>query len=277
MTIIIKKPVAVDMHDLRLNLIDAARAIEINESTKKLKIALFDFTGCVGCQLQLAESKLMDFPELLEISHFRVLSSYSNDDYDIALIEGCISCQDEVERLQKIRQHAKLLVAVGICACFGGISTQVNKCNLDETIRDLYNVMPVEGQSARRISDVVKVDHYISGCPTVKEELELMILSFVLGRQVIYPNYSVCVECRQQLNTCLCKLGGLCLGSLTRAGCNAACPTGGSVCLGCRGPAAKHNMPVFLERMKKKGLNHNRMFQKLAFYNAFEPLVANEA
>ena len=55
------------------------------------------------------------------------------------------------------------------------------------------------------------------------------------------------------------------------------CPTGQSVCLGCHGPAEKHNMSAFLDRMKRNGVNYSRVQEKLAFYNAFVPVVSNEA
>ncbi len=103
---------------------------------KKLKIASFDFTCCEGCQLQLAnrESTLTDFLQLLDIRQFRELSSERHDDYDIALIEGSISRQDEVERLQAIRRQAKILVAFGTCACFGGVNSLKNKFPVKEMI-----------------------------------------------------------------------------------------------------------------------------------------------
>ena len=53
------------------------------------RVAVFGFTGCEGCQLQLAnrESNLPDFLALLEIRNFREISSERLDDYDIALVE----------------------------------------------------------------------------------------------------------------------------------------------------------------------------------------------
>ncbi len=244
----------------------------------KLKIASFDFTCCEGCQLQLAnrESHLIDFFELLDVRNFREISSERHDDYDIALIEGSISRRDEVERLLKIRQQAKVLVAFGTCACFGGINSLKNRFPLDKIVRDVYGDMAVETLPIRKISDLVKVDLSIPGCPVSKEEVERIIVSLATGSQVTLPKYPVCVECKQQLNTCLFELGEICLGPITRAGCNAVCPAGKTACLGCRGPAEEINMPAFLELVQERGLNPRDLQDKLAFYNAFEPLATDE-
>ncbi|MFZ4800835.1 MAG: NADH:ubiquinone oxidoreductase [Chlorobium sp.] len=244
----------------------------------KLKIASFDFTCCEGCQLQLAnsESTLTDFLELLDIRNFREISSERLDDYDIALVEGSISREDEVERLLTIRKQAKVLVAFGTCACFGGVNSLKNSFRLDETVREVYGDMKIDTLPVRKISDIVTVDLSIPGCPVAKEEVERIMVSLATDSIPTLPKYPVCVECKQQLNTCIFELGEICLGPITRAGCNAVCPTGKTACLGCRGPAEELNMPAFLELVKERGLSLSDLQEKLAFYNAFELLATDE-
>jgi sulfhydrogenase subunit delta len=246
---------------------------------EKLKIASFDFTCCEGCQLQLTnkESTLTDFFELLDIRTFRELSSEKYDDYDIALIEGSISRQDEVERLTTIRSQAKTLIAFGTCACFGGVNSLKNKFPLKEVVAEVYPDMPVETLLVRKVSDVVKVDLSIHGCPVNKEEVERILVNLATGSQVSLPKYPVCVECKELLNTCLFELGEICLGPITRAGCNAVCTTGKTPCLGCRGPSEEINMPAFLELIKERKLSQNDFQEKITFYNAFEAFTSYEA
>ena len=106
---------------------------------QKVRIGVFDFTGCEGCELQLAnkEESLLDFLSLLEIVNFREVSSDRGDDYDVALIEGNISRADEIERLKDIRAKAKVLVAIGSCACFGGVNQQKNRFELDDDVKEV--------------------------------------------------------------------------------------------------------------------------------------------
>lgn len=147
-------------------------------NSEKIKIGVFDFTSCEGCELQLAnkERTLIDFLSHLEIVNFREVSSYRGDDYDIALIEGSISRNDEVERLKKIRANAKVLVAMGSCACFGGINNIKNEFLIEDVVKEVYGDLAVEPSEVRRISDVVAVDLEIPGCPVSKSEIENVVV-----------------------------------------------------------------------------------------------------
>ncbi len=238
---------------------------------EKIRIGSFDFTCCEGCQLQLAnrETNLPEFLALLDIRNFREISSERHDDYDIALIEGSITRSDEISRLQAIRQKADVLVAFGTCACFGGVNSLKNSSPPETHAEEVYGDRHMATMPALPISNFVQVDHFIPGCPVSKEEVERIVVGLVTRSQVALPKYPVCVECKQRLNTCLFDLGEICLGPITRAGCDAVCPSGKSVCLGCRGPAEDINFPSFVDIVRQRGLSMNDLQEKLAFYNAF--------
>ncbi len=245
---------------------------------KKPRIAVFDFTCCEGCELQLAnkEETLVDFLSLVEIVNFREVSSDRSDEYDIALIEGAISRKDEVERLKKIRERATVLVALGTCACFGGVNHHKNHFPLKKVVREVYGKQPVETDRVRKVSEIVPVDLSIPGCPVSKAEVERIVVDIVTGTQIHFLKYPVCVECKQNINTCLFDLGQICLGPITRAGCGAVCPTGKLGCLGCRGPADDANFESFRQIVKDKGFPVKEMREKLNFYNAFSEALRNE-
>ncbi|NTU53208.1 MAG: NADH:ubiquinone oxidoreductase [Chlorobiaceae bacterium] len=236
-----------------------------------IKIGSFDFTCCEGCQLQLAnrESSLPDFLALLDIRNFREISSERHDDYDIALVEGSITRSDEIRRLKTIRQKAKVLVAYGSCACFGGVNSRKNPIPQEELIREVYGDKHIETMPSMRIADFVQVDYSIPGCPVSKKEVEQIVVGLVTRSLVSLPRFPVCVECKQRLNTCLFDLGEICLGPVTRAGCDAVCPSGKTPCLGCRGPADDINFPAFSQLVHEQGLSTEEMREKLAFYNGF--------
>ncbi len=244
----------------------------------KVRVGSFDFTCCEGCQLQLAnkESTLPEFLALVDIRNFREISSERHDDYDIALVEGSITRSDEVERLRKIRATAKVLVAYGTCACFGGVNSLKNRLPQEEVVREVYDGKKVETMPSTRIADIVKVDFSIPGCPVSKEEVERVVVSLVNRSLPTLPRYPVCVECKQRLNTCLFDLGEVCLGPITRAGCDAVCPSGKSACLGCRGPADDLNFRSFTDLVRDNGLSTEEMLEKLRFYNGFADQLGHE-
>ena len=98
-------------------------------SLYKPRVAFFDFSSCEGCQLQIInnEGTLLDFLSLVEVVNFREAMTEKSDDYEIAFIEGCITRDDEVIRLKKVRKNAKVLVALGSCASFGGVNQLKNR------------------------------------------------------------------------------------------------------------------------------------------------------
>ncbi|MBN2797771.1 MAG: NADH:ubiquinone oxidoreductase [Deltaproteobacteria bacterium] len=241
----------------------------------KPRVGIFDFSGCEGCQLQLLnkEESLGAFLSALEIVHFREGSSEASDDYDIAFIDGCVTREDEVVRLKKIRSIAKLVVAMGSCASFGGVLRHRNYIDLDAANREVYGDKPKETGKTRAIHEVVKVDVTIPGCPVSKTQVERIVQHLVLGvpfHDVVYP---VCVECKQKFNTCMFEKGTLCLGPITRGGCGAPCPTGGLGCWGCRGATVDPNLKEFKDLALKRGFSEAEIDERLAFFGGFEGIT----
>ena len=242
---------------------------------RKPRLAVFDFTCCEGCELQLTnkEETLVDFLSLVEIVNFREASSDRSDDYDIALIEGAISRKDEVSRLKKIRKNAAILVAFGTCACYGGVNQIKNRFPLKDIVEEVYGRHDVETSEVRKISEVVKVDLEIPGCPVSKKEVEKIIVDLVTGADTKLPKIPVCFECKQNLNVCVMDQGQICLGPITRAGCQAPCPTGKTACLGCRGPAPEANYTSFKQIVKVRGFSDFDVKERLEFYGAFNGVM----
>ncbi len=238
------------------------------------KVAVFDFTGCEGCELQLAnkEESLADFLRCIEVVNFREISSEARDDYAIAFIDGCISRDDEVERLKAIRERATVLVAMGSCACFGGVHRMKNDTDLAAANAEVYGDMPKATGPVRAVKEVVAVDLEIPGCPISKEELERVVQHVVLGIPFRFPVYPVCVDCKHRFTTCMFEHDQLCLGPITRAGCNAPCPTGGLGCWGCRGPAEDCNLDEFRRLAEERGFEQQEIDERLGFFGGFEGL-----
>lgn len=240
----------------------------------KPKIAVFDFTCCEGCELQLAnkEETLGAFLQAVEVVNFREVSSSRSDDYEIALIEGAISRSDEVERLMRIRERARVLVALGSCACFGGVNRMKNGHDLVRANREVYGDHPKPTQPVRSVSEVVEVDLEIPGCPVSKDEVERIVQHLIWDVPYNFPAYPVCLECKQRFTVCMFEKGQLCLGPITKAGCDAPCPAAGLGCWGCRGPAEEANVDEFLAIARERGFSGREIQERLRFFGGFEVL-----
>ena len=242
---------------------------------KRPRVGVYDFTGCEGCELQLAnkEETLVDFLKAIEITAFREISSAENVTPGIALVDGAISRSDEIARLKAVRERVKLLVAIGSCACFGGVNRMKNAFDLDGANSEVYGEAPKETLPVRPIRDFVPVDLEIPGCPVSKAEVERIVQHLIWDVPYQFPAYPVCLECKQRFTVCVFEEGQLCLGPITRAGCNSPCPVGGLGCWGCRGPAADPNYEEFLSIAREKGHSEEEIAERLNFFGGFEGVL----
>ena len=239
----------------------------------KPRVAFFDLSSCEGCQLQILnnEANLLDFLSLVEVVTWREGMTERSDDYQIAFVEGSVTRADEIERLLVIRQQADIVVALGSCACFGGVNQLKNRFNdLPWVKKQVYGDHPIDSQEVQPIANIIKVDLEIFGCPIKKEEVEKIVTNLVLGKAINHPAYPVCLECKAMENTCLFELGEPCLGPITRAGCDAWCPANRLGCWGCRGPAPAANVRQLLEIAKDYGISQEKLLDRLECFGGFE-------
>ena len=209
----------------------------------KKKLAIFDLTDCEGCELQIInlKEKLLVLEKDLEIAAWRLIENdHSHGPFDISIIEGNPVKHDEELSLKKIRDVSKIVIALGSCACTGGIPSMINEKERDKIATKIYgkNYKP-KAISAKPINEIIKVDYYIPGCPADKNQIEKFLINILNGKNPTPRPYPVCLECKLRENKCLLHAGEPCLGPVTQGGCNAKCPSGGLYCYGCWGTDEK--------------------------------------
>jgi sulfhydrogenase subunit delta len=240
----------------------------------KPKIAFFDFTSCEGCQLTVVDS-LQTHPELLEvvdIVQFREAMSEKGEDYLVAFIEGSCTRQSDEARLKKIRQQAGLVVALGACAHLGGVNALKSLHPLDEVRKYVYGDKAdwYETYDTRPIEAVIPVDFAIPGCPIDRNEFITVVKALLLGKKPPIPDYPVCVECKLKENICLFTLGKVCMGPVSRAGCNAICPTYGQSCEACRGFISHPNESSMRNVLEENGLSVEAVTSMYTMFTAYQ-------
>ena len=240
----------------------------------KPRVAFFDFTCCEGCQLDalnIEGEELADLLASVEIVEWREVATGKADAYDIAFVEGSISREAELARLKDIRERAGLVIALGACACIGGINCLKNHLPMKDALAivyggdaDHYDTIP-----ARPIDAVIPVDYYVHGCPINTGELLRTIKDLLLGRTPEIVNSPVCVECKMEGNICVFERGKTCLGPVIRGGCNAICVTAGRTCWGCRGLVDEPNVDSQKEVLAKYGLTVEQVVERFKIYNTY--------
>jgi sulfhydrogenase subunit delta len=178
-------------------------------------------------------------------------------DLDILFVEGSVSSEHDESLLVKGREVSKVLVAIGSCACYGGVQAQENdRASLDEMLMAVYGTtkMPFKVMKAKPLSDVVKVDYELPGCPVDRKQFVYALTFLLNGVKPFFPKVPVCHECKLNENECLLLKGIPCLGPITQAGCGAPCPAKGIGCVGCRGNCDAPNFPEMIGTLEKMGL-----------------------
>ncbi|MFH0964769.1 MAG: NADH:ubiquinone oxidoreductase [Planctomycetota bacterium] len=244
-------------------------------SNGKPRVAIFDFACCEGCELQIVnlEEVLVDLLSVVDVVSFREAMKEHSDDYDIAIIDGSITMPSDEARIKDIRAKAKILIAIGACACTGGVNAMKNRFTMDEVKRIVYGKDGdgIETYPARPVSAVVKVDAAVPGCPINRTEFLNTLKALLQGKTPRLPSYSVCVECKLNENLCVYDLGQLCLGPITRAGCNSWCPNFRDACEGCRGLVENPNLNAAHDVLAEHGLTVEDIQRKFSRFLNYKP------
>ena len=226
--------------------------METTDKKQKPVIAILSLTCCEGCQVAIFDlgERFLEFLTKVDIGDFRLIEDLPDvDKYDIAIVEGTAITKEHKRRLKKVRKKSKVLIAIGSCACMGGVQEIKDyRGDKKKLLKQIYpNIRGIDNPNIKAVREMVKVDLEIPGCPINKEEFFTMINKLLAGEMPKIPQISVCYECERRSKNCLILLGKPCLGPITLAGCGAPCPASDFLCDGCRGPKESIN----LEAMKK--------------------------
>jgi len=241
----------------------------------KPKLAVWKFASCDGCQLTLldCEDELLAVAERVEIAYFLEASSATVEGpYDVSLVEGSITTPEDVERIAEVRRQSRFLITIGACATAGGIQALRNFRDVDELMRIVYATPSFLStlDTSTAIGDHVPVDFELRGCPIDKGQLLEVIGAFLVGRQPVIPNQSVCIECKQKQNVCVMVAHGTpCLGPATHAGCGALCPTYHRGCYGCFGPSEAANPGPLADELVRLGMASSDVERLFHTFNAW--------
>lgn len=237
---------------------------------KKLKVGIFSLTCCQGCQWEVLdlEEVLIEIMHRVDVVHFPLIKEHNDSGkLDVAFIEGTIVTEEEKQKVLEVRAKSDFVVALGTCACFGGVPTIRSFFSKKEVETEVYDDPRVlNAVYAEGIGDVIDVDYYMRGCPITKEEFVAVIKQLLLGNKPKELEQPVCVECRAKGNKCLLLEGEHCMGPVINGGCDALCPTEGHYCFGCRGPLKHANVDSIVKLYKKYGFGMKDITQYLNLF-----------
>jgi len=250
----------------------------------KPSLAVWKFSSCDGCQLTIldCEDELLALADAVDIANFPEASrEVKPGPYDLSLVEGSITNPHDAERIHWVREQSRYLVSIGACATSGGIQALRNFADVDEYASIVYAhpdyIHALETSTA--ISDHVKVDFELFGCPIDKGRLLELITTLLHGGKPRDLTESVCLDCKRRGVVCLMTARGQpCLGPVTRSGCGALCTAYDRPCFGCFGPKPEANCAPLTDWCLDNGsLSNESALRLFRTFNANAPAFDTES
>jgi NAD-reducing hydrogenase small subunit len=162
----------------------------------KLKLATVWLDGCSGCHMSFLDldERLLAIAELVDVVYSPIVDTKEYpDEVDIALVEGAVASVDDEKKIQKIRAHTKLLVAMGDCAITGNVPAMRNPIGPEAILERAYIenasaqqqipsvIVPKLLRVVRPIHEFVKVDVFLPGCPPSADTFHAALTALVTG------------------------------------------------------------------------------------------------
>ena len=110
----------------------------------------YDGSSCNGCDIEV----LACLMPMYDVERFGIINTGNPKHADVFLVTGAVNEQnkDVVKQIYDQMPDPKVVVAVGICACSGGI------------FKDCYNILG-------GVDTVIPVDAYVPGCAARPEAI----------------------------------------------------------------------------------------------------------
>jgi len=239
----------------------------------KLRIAVEGLGACAGCEIAILDlhEEIVSLLQDMEIDYAPILIDKKSLDHnvDVLLLSGSVRNKHDAEEAARLCEKAKITIAFGSCASFGGIPGLANLYATRELLERVYlttestdneqrilpseEVPPIE-QVIKPLKEWVKISYNIPGCPPQPKLIKEMFQMLLSGKPVTLSKKTVCDECdlkreekkitrilrwgqgEPDSSLCLLEQGYFCAGPATRAGCEAKCLAAPMPCRGCMGP-----------------------------------------
>ncbi|HVM93035.1 MAG TPA: hypothetical protein VMT67_09510 [Terriglobales bacterium] len=168
----------------------------------KLRLATVWLDGCSGCHMSFLDldERLLTVAEKAELVYSPLVDHKEfPPDVDIALVEGAVSSEEDLHKIQLIRSRTKTLVSLGDCAVTANVPSMRNQFPLQMSLDRAYvetvtldpgvptDVIPALLEKVRPVHEVVPVDVFIPGCPPSADTIFYALTELIEGRT---PNVS---------------------------------------------------------------------------------------
>ena len=163
----------------------------------KVRLATVWLDGCSGCHMSLLDmdERLIEIAQQVEMVYTPLIDAkVYPEDVDVALVEGAVSSEEDLEKIQRIRRQTRILVAFGDCAVTGNVPSMRNRFTVDAVLQRAYTenvalrpgppseVVPRLLPIVRPVHEIVPVDVFLQGCPPPADVIYGLLVDLLAGR-----------------------------------------------------------------------------------------------
>lgn len=169
-------------------------------SNNKVTVATVWLDGCSGCHMSLIDmdERLIALASQIDVVYSPLVDNKTYPDLvDVALVEGAISSEEDLHKIKMIREHTRILVALGDCAVAGNVPSMRNPFSVKDVMDRAYienvtvqpqypdQIVPRLLSYVRPIHEVVKVDVFVQGCPPSADTIYYVLSELLAGRHPV--------------------------------------------------------------------------------------------
>jgi F420-non-reducing hydrogenase small subunit len=180
--------------------------------------------ACAGCEISilntgealldlLAQLNFVHIPALVDDKYYGQLGDGTTleiPEATVGIVSGGVRNTEHKHVLEEMRKKVKILIALGSCACYGGVPAQANMFNqaevFDKVFRGCVSTDPAPNPehpnlpkwtaACQALDEVTQVDISIPGCPPHPDWIADAVLALLAGKTSwSLPERSVCDTC----------------------------------------------------------------------------------
>jgi NAD-reducing hydrogenase small subunit len=163
----------------------------------KLRLATVWLDGCSGCHMSFLDmdERLVALAEKADLVYSPLVDrKIFPEGVDITLVEGAVSSEEDLHKIQMVRARTRILVSLGDCAVTANVPSMRNPFGVKAVCDRAYqenvtlspgtptDVVPRLLERVRPVHEVVPVDLFVPGCPPSADVIFYALSELVEGR-----------------------------------------------------------------------------------------------